>query len=239
MVGLTGWYSHMIGIAPSTFPSTALAYVPGGVTATRGVASSTPIPGQGTGTGAAPHPPGCTCASCSGLQSSQTTGNQPPGQDPNSDAIQKLKERDQDVRAHEAAHLAAAGGLAQGGAKFTYQRGPDGRLYATGGSVNIDVSPVPGDPKATIDKARVVRAAALAPSDPSSQDRAVAASAAQMAQQAQMELAQQSSQPCQSSPPTPSQTSAQTSAAGRRLHTALAAAGSGNTLSSAAVSVYA
>ena len=103
--------------------------------------------------------------------------------------IAALKAIDRQVRAHEAAHLAAAGGLAQGGANFTYTRGPDGKNYAVGGEVAIDTSPVPGDPAATLAKAQQIQAAALAPSDPSPQDHAVAAAAAAMAAQAQAELA--------------------------------------------------
>ncbi len=93
--------------------------------------------------------------------------------------VQELKSRDQQVRTHEAAHAAAAGPHANGGPSFTYQLGPDGRSYAIGGEVQIDVSPVEGDPEATIRKMQAVRAAALAPADPSSQDRAVAALASQ------------------------------------------------------------
>ncbi len=48
--------------------------------------------------------------------------------------------RDREVRAHEMAHLAAAGGLASSGATFTYQHGPDGVSYAIGGEVKIDTS---------------------------------------------------------------------------------------------------
>ena len=59
--------------------------------------------------------------------------------------------------------------------------------YAVGGEVNIDTSPG-RTPQETIDKARQVQAAALAPADPSGQDRSVAARAGQMAQQAQAEL---------------------------------------------------
>jgi len=57
--------------------------------------------------------------------------------------------------------------------------------------VSIDASAVPGDPEATLRKAQTVRAAALAPAEPSSQDRAVAAQAAQMAASAQAEILQQ------------------------------------------------
>lgn len=105
--------------------------------------------------------------------------------------VAQLKAIDAKVRAHEAAHLAAAGGVAKGGASYTYQRGPDGKQYAVGGEVPIDTSDVPGDPKATLAKAEQIQKAALAPSDPSSQDRAVAAAAASMAAKASMELARE------------------------------------------------
>lgn len=103
--------------------------------------------------------------------------------------VQQLKQRDREVRAHEAAHQAAAGGLAKGGASFSYDRGPDGRLYAVGGEVGIDTGKVAGDPEATLRKAQQVQAAALAPAQPSAQDRAVAAQAAVMAAEARSELA--------------------------------------------------
>jgi hypothetical protein len=72
---------------------------------------------------------------------------------------------------------------------FTYERGPDGAQYAVGGEVSIDVGPVQGDPEATIEKMRVVRAAAMAPAQPSAQDRAVAAQAMQAMLQAQADMA--------------------------------------------------
>jgi len=102
--------------------------------------------------------------------------------------IHELAARDRQVRTHERAHVAAAGGLAHGGVRFEYTRGPDGRQYATGGEVSIDVSPVAGDPEATIDKAQKIRRAALAPAEPSQQDRAVAAKASAMANEARIEL---------------------------------------------------
>ncbi len=109
--------------------------------------------------------------------------------------IAQLKAADVAVRAHEAAHVAAGGGLVRGGASFTYQTGPDGRQYAVAGEVQIDTSPVRGDPAATIQKMATVRAAALAPSDPSATDRAVAASAAQQALAARAELSRMESEP--------------------------------------------
>ena len=105
--------------------------------------------------------------------------------------VEELKARDQEVRTHEAAHLAAAGQHAKGGPTFDYQQGPDGKRYAVGGEVQIDTSKVPNDPEATIQKARQIRAAAMAPAEPSSQDRQVAAQAVQMESQARAELQNQ------------------------------------------------
>lgn len=106
--------------------------------------------------------------------------------------VRKLKARDQAVRQHEQAHLSSAGGLATSGASYTYQRGPDGVSYAIGGEVRIDTSPG-RTPEETISRARTIQAAALAPADPSSQDRAVAAAAAQMLREAQGEQSRQQS----------------------------------------------
>ena len=94
--------------------------------------------------------------------------------------MQELEARDREVRAHEAAHLAAAGGLAMGGANFSLQRGPDGRMYAVGGEVSIDVSEG-RTPEETIARAERIRAAALAPAEPSAKDMQVAARATRMA----------------------------------------------------------
>lgn len=99
-----------------------------------------------------------------------------------------LQATDARVRAHEAAHRAAAGELARGGS-YTWRTGPDGRAYVVGGEVGIDVSAVSGDPAATLAKMQQVQRAALAPVDPSPQDRRVAALAASRAQQARGELA--------------------------------------------------
>ncbi|MDR4516067.1 MAG: hypothetical protein MRK00_01530 [Nitrosomonas sp.] len=108
--------------------------------------------------------------------------------------ISELRTRDQEVRTHELAHLAAAGGIAKGGPTFDYQRGPDGKLYAVGGEVQIDTSGVPGDPEATLQKAEQIQRAALAPAQPSSQDRSVAVAAAAMAAEARAEISSQNSE---------------------------------------------
>lgn len=104
--------------------------------------------------------------------------------------IQALAARDREVRAHEQAHASVAGQYAKG-ASYTYQRGPDGVSYAIGGEVQIDTSPIPGDPEATLRKAQQLRRAANAPAEPSSQDARVAALAAQMEQEARLELREQ------------------------------------------------
>ena len=101
--------------------------------------------------------------------------------------IERLSARDKEVRAHEQAHMAAGAGLVTRGANYTYVIGPDGRRYATGGEVGIDTSPGQ-TPQETIAKAQRIRAAAMAPAQPSGQDMQVAAQAMQMQMQAQMEL---------------------------------------------------
>lgn len=93
--------------------------------------------------------------------------------------VAELKERDREVRAHEMAHVAAGAGLVTRGATYTYQTGPDGQRYAIGGEVGIDTSPG-RTPEETLAKAERIRAAALAPAEPSGQDRQVAAQAAQI-----------------------------------------------------------
>ncbi len=104
--------------------------------------------------------------------------------------VAQLKARDREVRAHEMAHLAAAGSYATSGPHYVYQSGPDGRRYAIGGEVGIDISPE-ADPEKTLAKMQVVQQAALAPANPSPQDMRVAAAAAQAMAQAQAELARQ------------------------------------------------
>lgn len=103
--------------------------------------------------------------------------------------VRELKRRDAEVKAHEQAH-AAVGGAYASAPKYTYTKGPDGKKYAIGGEVQIDTSPE-RTPDATIRKMDVVIAAALAPAEPSSQDRAVARQAQQQRQEAQNERAEQ------------------------------------------------
>lgn len=87
--------------------------------------------------------------------------------------VADLRARDREVRAHEQAHKNVAGQYA-GSISYDYQKGPDGQRYAIGGQVPIDVSPISGDPEATIAKMDVVISAALAPAEPSTADRTIA-----------------------------------------------------------------
>jgi hypothetical protein len=101
--------------------------------------------------------------------------------------VAELELIDTKVRAHELAHLAAAGSYATGGASFQYAKGPDGKQYAVGGEVGIDTGKE-SSPEATISKMQTVRAAALAPADPSPQDQKVAARASLVITEASQEL---------------------------------------------------
>jgi hypothetical protein len=103
-------------------------------------------------------------------------------------ALGQLQQRDAEVRSSENAHQ-SAGGQYAGPTQFAYQVGPDGQSYAVGGATSIDVSPVQGDPAATLRKMDVVQRAASAQASPSGADRQVAAQAAQHAAQARAELA--------------------------------------------------
>ncbi|WP_321393266.1 putative metalloprotease CJM1_0395 family protein [Emcibacter sp.] len=101
--------------------------------------------------------------------------------------VDELKSVDREIRAHEQAHK-SAGGQYAGSASFEYQKGPDGKRYAVGGEVPIDAAPVEGDPAATIEKMDQIISAALAPAEPSAQDRKVAAQARAAKNKAQAEL---------------------------------------------------
>ncbi len=107
--------------------------------------------------------------------------------------VEEMAQRDREVRQHEMAHLAAAGPYARGGMSLRFERGPDGRAYAVAGSVNIDTGPE-SDPQRTIAKMQQVQRAALAPAQPSSQDRMVAAQAGQRERAARAEYMQQQAQ---------------------------------------------
>ncbi|CAA6603286.1 hypothetical protein MTBLM1_10306 [Rhodospirillaceae bacterium LM-1] len=103
--------------------------------------------------------------------------------------VAKLKQREAEVLAHEQAHKAAGGAYA-GSPNYTTTQGPDGRRYITGGEVSIDIS-AEDTPEETIRKMEQIKRAALAPGDPSSQDRAVAMQAEAIKAQAEAQLNEQ------------------------------------------------
>ena len=155
-------------------------------------------------------PAGATASAVKSPQNTSTatgvspeTGDEPhigpheltPGE---KEQVAKLQARDQEVRAHEAAHMDAAGSAAVGEPTFIYQMGPDGKMYAIGGSVAIQIAPG-GTPEETLAKAKQLNEAATAPTQPSAQDMAVAAQTAEIAQQARQQIAGESKSSQQSS----------------------------------------
>ena len=124
-------------------------------------------------------------------EADQTQQRQEKQQQQDLDIIRQLSQRDNEVRAHEQAH-SSVGGQYAGSAQYSYQRGPDGVNYAVGGEVPIDVGAISGNPRATLEKMQIVQRAALAPAEPSSQDRRVAALASQQANQARAEIVSES-----------------------------------------------
>ena len=101
-------------------------------------------------------------------------------------SAQRLRIVEQKVKAHELAHKTVGGELA-GAVRYKYTKGPDGRLYVTGGEVPLRLEKGK-TPQETVEIANRVKRAALAPLNPSSQDRAVAAKAAAMEIQARIEM---------------------------------------------------
>jgi len=122
-------------------------------------------------------------------EKSETRFTIDPSQQEEKRILQQLRARDREVRAHEAAHVAAGREFIRSGPDYILQQGPDGRAYAVGGEVRLDTRPVTGNPEETLRKAEVVRRAALAPAEPSSQDVQVAAQAQAMAARARLDLA--------------------------------------------------
>lgn len=114
-----------------------------------------------------------------------------PLQGPQDNSLREQKDTDRKVRAHEQAHLAAAGNLATGGPRYELKTGEDGKNYAVGGEVNIRVSEGK-TPSETLQRAQQAQRAALAPADPSPQDLRVAQEAQTMATKARAELSRSS-----------------------------------------------
>ena len=99
--------------------------------------------------------------------------------------VEKLKRRDLEVKKHEQAHVSAGASNPQ----YEYEMGPDGVRYATGGHADIEVSEG-NSPEETIEKAHKVKRAALAPDEPSSADRNIAAEADKLELKAKKEISE-------------------------------------------------
>ena len=115
----------------------------------------------------------------------QSVANQAQ-QDKVKQEVQQLKVREQKVIAHEMAHK-TAGGQYAGAVRYRYATGPDRQSYIVGGEVSIDTSEAK-TPEETLQKMEQVKAAALAPADPSPQDYSVASTAETIEQKARYEL---------------------------------------------------
>lgn len=91
------------------------------------------------------------------------------------------------------AHLAAAGSYAMSTPQYSYEIGPDGNAYAVGGEVKMDVS---GEvsPEKTIEKAKSLRRAAMAPLHPSAQDFAAVTAVNSLEAQASRQIREEQAQ---------------------------------------------
>jgi len=145
-------------------------------------------PSSGTGPAAAVSGPGGRAVA--GAREARGAGRSDGLTDEQRREVERLAARDREVRRHEEAHVAAAGPLLRGGPYYETTRGPDGRAYVTSGRVEIDTSEG-RTPEETIAKAERAKRAALAPAEPSSTDRSVAAKADRMKAEAQRELSEQ------------------------------------------------
>lgn len=103
--------------------------------------------------------------------------------------VMELQTIEDKVIAHERAHQ-AAGGEFTGAASYGYTMGPDGKRYITSGEVGISV-PSSGEPEEQLRAMERVRAAALAPADPSGQDQSVAGRATAKMAKIRTEIARQ------------------------------------------------
>lgn len=131
-----------------------------------------------TGDVAAPAPAPVSGESSAAIASVTRRGGAVPARDEDLSerdqaALQNLRQRDAQVRQEENAHAGAAGSIA-GPIVYTYQRGPDGRMYAVGGSVSISAQTYTGDPAEARALGARINAAANAAINPSGADQRAA-----------------------------------------------------------------
>ncbi|MDC0932407.1 putative metalloprotease CJM1_0395 family protein [Arcobacteraceae bacterium] len=85
--------------------------------------------------------------------------------------LEKFRNKDSEIRTHEQAH--ASIGHTTSPISYNYQEGPDGKMYAVGGSVRLDTS-IPDEPTAAAFKLEMIQKAALGVTNLSSADGAIA-----------------------------------------------------------------
>lgn len=88
--------------------------------------------------------------------------------------LQKYKDLDNEVKAHEQTH--ASGAVTTAPINYSYQVGPDGKVYASGGSVRFDTS-IPDNPVEAEVKLDKLASAASAPEQLSFSDSQISRAA--------------------------------------------------------------
>jgi|GEM_PF-5516640 len=101
--------------------------------------------------------------------------------------IAKLRLRDMEVRAQIQAHMASAGKYSKGGVNYEFEKGPDGRSYATNGEVSISI-PEGKTPEENLRIAIQVERAVTSSPSITQADRAVSALARRKAALARKEI---------------------------------------------------
>ena len=109
--------------------------------------------------------------------------------------VRQLRDRNREVKAQERAHLASTGQYARGGPTYSFEQKSDGRRYAVGGEVPIDIS-AEKTPEETLQKMQAGKRIASAPAEPSPADRSIAAAAA-LKSQAHQKLQHAQANPAQ------------------------------------------
>lgn len=85
--------------------------------------------------------------------------------------LEKFRNKDAEIRTHEQAH--ASIGHTTTPISYNYQEGPDGKMYAVGGSVRLDTS-IPDEPTAGAFKLDMIQKAASGVTNMSSADGTIA-----------------------------------------------------------------
>ena len=98
-------------------------------------------------------------------------------------ALARLKQRDTEVRQHEASHLANPELIAGNGPRYSYEIGPDGKAYALSGIVTVSTGTA-RSPEDAIRKAQALKNSSAGVSEMSAQDLAGVLSAQSRIQEA-------------------------------------------------------